>query len=117
MTKILHPQQRKGHASTLIDSDVVRLRKLAAEGRLNVREAALFHQVGVETIRRAVRGDTFGHLGQQSEEDLAAAAKESLERFKAMQAKESARLAQGQEILKGLDNVGREPDAGYDDEK
>lgn len=116
MTKILHPQQRKGHASVLIDSDVVRLRKLAAEGRLNVKEAALFHQVGVETIRRAVRGDTFGHLGQKAPEELAAEAAESLKRLLAMQAAERVKLEIVDKQLKGLDDVEASggPDAGYE---
>ena len=38
---------------------VTRLRALAATGQLSTREAARAYGVGQETIRRAVRGETF----------------------------------------------------------
>lgn len=120
MTKIRHPEQKKGHASILIDADVIRLRRLAFEGKLNVRQASQFYQVGVETIRRAVRGDTFAHLGMKDADELKQEAQSSLKRFLEMRKEEEARLARNEAIVKGIDDVGigregRDGDAGYED--
>lgn len=46
----------------LTDAEVLRMRRWHAEGRLVVKAEALRYGVGVETIRRALRGDTFSHL-------------------------------------------------------
>lgn len=48
--------------AVLTEEDVKYLLRRKAEGTLNVREAAAFHEVSVETIRRAMRGETWTYL-------------------------------------------------------
>jgi hypothetical protein len=49
-------------AAVLTDDVVRRLRQLDRAGRVNVREAAVMYGVGAETIRRALRGETWQHV-------------------------------------------------------
>lgn len=62
-------------------ADAVQLRELAAAGKLSVKQAARTYGVGQETIRRAVRGETFGAV--QAPAALSADAAASEARFRA----------------------------------
>lgn len=117
MTKAKEEWQKKGPASKLDDEAVLRLRELAAKGRLDTREAARVYGVATETIRRAVRGDTFTHLVRgrgKTESELAEESRASLERFQALLATERAKKQMGKQLLEELDK-GAEHDAGYED--
>lgn len=118
MTKPKEPWQKRGAASKLDEAAVLRLRSLAAAGRLDTREAARIHGVATETIRRAVRGDTFTNLQAtppKDEAQLNADAKASLARFTAMLAAEKDKTQAGTKLLDELDEqTGGKHDAGYD---
>ncbi len=88
--------------SILQENDVRRLRELARKRMLNVRQEALFYGVAAETIRRAVRGETFTHLSmnpEQSEAELEAGAAASLKKLQALLAADAARKAAGDKML------------------
>lgn len=103
--------QRKGKASKLTADNVVALRAAEARGQLNTRQAAQAYGVSVETIRRAVRGDTFGEIGQmRATEDLDAAAAASAARMMALITQERERAALPAKLL---DEIKGAPDAGY----
>lgn len=104
MTVSKHSSIKKGKASILKEPDVIRLRELAASGLLNTAEAARAHGVGVETIRRAVRGDTFSNLNSApiDEEQLSQDAAASAARMQEMIAGFKAKQAVGPAIVKEL---------------
>lgn len=106
MTRVLKTGERKGKASKLTADDVRQARALHAKGLLNIREYALFCGVGAETLRRAVRGETWTDIsfsGTPSEEELAIAAQASAERFMQAIAMEKEKLAAGDNMLKELE--------------
>lgn len=93
----------------LNDAAVLRMRQQSLAGSFNVREAAQVYGVAVETIRRAVRGDTFGHLGAVaviSDEQLAEGAAASLEKFKKLMGQETEMKDRANSALDELDNGG-----------
>lgn len=101
----------------LTESDVRRLRQLKAEGRLNVRSECMFYGLAAETIRRAVRGETWTHLQMQvpkTNEELDAAAAASLEKLQRMLAGEKERIAAPDRMIAEL--KGEPHDAGYGEE-
>lgn len=75
-------------ASKLNRAEILAIRKMHAANTHTVREMAAMYRVGTETIRRVVRGDTWGenmmaerpYVGPSAEEKLLAQASE--ERFK-----------------------------------
>ena len=79
--------------SVLTADVVIKLRELDAKGQCNVREAAEVYGVAAETIRRALRRETWKHLGREktkTDEELAEEAGASLERFQRMIAEAKA---------------------------
>ncbi len=97
----------KKKVTHLDDTGVLRLRQQALAGTLNVREAAQVYGVSPESIRRAVRGDTFGHLGQvslMSDEQAARGADASLKRVQEMLAKENEGKNRANALLEELDD-------------
>lgn len=117
MTKPKDEWQKRGHSSKLDEAAVLRLRELARSGALNVREAAGIYGVATETIRRAVRGDTFTNLQaapRKNEQELEAEAAASQARFLALLAAEREAKNRGSKLLDELDqSTSGGPDAGY----
>jgi len=92
----------------LKEADVRRLRGLAAQGQLNVRLESQVLGVGAETIRRAVRGETWTKLSAsttRTEDELAKEAERSLAKLQEL-------LAKQPRAGKMLDELGGR-DAGY----
>ncbi len=92
-------------SSILTETDVRRLRDLAARKLLNVRQEAMFHGCSAETIRRAVRGETFTKLTMappKSEVELEAEAAASLERFQKALKLEKDRQELPEKMLKEM---------------
>lgn len=101
-------------AGQLQERDVRRLRELKARGQLNVRVECMFYGVAAETIRRAVRGETWTHLlmnPAQTEVELEDAAAASLARLQKMLAGEKERAAMPDKIVEELRGLNH--DAGY----
>ena len=90
----------------MLTEEIVRtLRDLHARGRLNVREAAGIYGVAAETIRRALRGETWTHLQMRppkSEEEWQNEAKASEVKLLAMLAAERKRAGAGDAMLEEL---------------
>lgn len=107
MTLPKHPSMLKGKKSKLTAEDVSMLRDADARGVLNVREAARFLGVGAETIRRALRGETWNSVAlPPSTEEIDRAAAESLERMKKLLAGEKEKAKEPERLLdemSGLD--------------
>ena len=82
----------------LSEDDVRRMRSLKEQGLLSVRTEAVFYGVAAETIRRAVRGETFTklHAAPPPAVDDSAA---SLQRLQQMLAAERERAAAPQIML------------------
>jgi len=108
MTRILKASERKGKAAKLTADDVRRARTMAAQGTLKVREFAHFCGVGAETLRRAVRGETWTEVSFEelpSDEALREAAASSQERMiKAMQM-ERERLTAADKMVEELETA------------
>lgn len=71
----------------LTEEDVRTLRQMHLEGKLNVIEAAIIYGVAAETIRRAVRRETWTHLAMgvpKTADEWKDAGEKSLKKFKAM---------------------------------
>jgi hypothetical protein len=117
MTAPKSAEMKKGLRSKLTPEDVVRLRAAEIRGVLNTREAARLLRVSPETIRRAVRGDTFSQLAEaipKNEEELEQAAAESMKRFAAALAQERAVQELPAKIVNELEEAADgKPDAGY----
>ena len=94
-------------ASILTEADVIRLRELASRKILNTKFEAQFYGVGTETIRRAVRGETWTRIREaQMPEQLAEEAQASLEKLQSLIAREKARLAIPEDALRELGEEG-----------
>lgn len=97
MTQPLRGSERKGKASKLRGEDVRTIRQVLAEGTQSTKEMARFYGVGVETIRRAARGDTWTELPPaptaETIQQIDEAAAASMRKMQAMLAAEHARLA------------------------
>lgn len=106
MTKPKRPGELKGKSSKLTAEDVLWARTLHAQGRLNIREFAGICGVGTETLRRAVRGDTWGEVSAanaRTEEVIAAEAAASEARMIEAIAAEKRRQAAGAELVEELE--------------
>ena len=89
-------------ASILTEADVRRLRDLASRRMLNTRQEALFYGVNAETIRRAVRGETWTNLSMSppaSEAEMEAAAASSLAKLQSLLAADKAKREAPQKML------------------
>ena len=97
----------------LSDVEVMRLRDLREKGVLNVRAEARALGIGVESIRRAVRGDTYAHLADRikATAELAAEAQASAERFAQLVLEERERMERGDKLVEELTTSPRA--AGY----
>lgn len=107
MTRKLQPYERKGKASVLKEDDVRRIRDLASSGGQSTLEMARFYGVSVETIRRAIRGETWTHLHMSpmlSEAELQAASNASAQRMLKQIAAEKERLALGDKMVEEIKN-------------
>lgn len=108
MTRIKTIGELKGKASILKDDDVRQLRRLNAARQLNVKDAALLYGVAPETIRRAVRGETFTHLRAAEEwtqEQTQEAQGESLARLAEKLGVTMEQLKRGDTMLEELKEV------------
>ena len=93
---------------------VRRLRDLKSRGMLKVRQEAMFYGVGSESIRRAVRGDTWTGLSMSPQEaDLEGAVEASLAKLQRMLAEEKERVAMPDRVVAELAGLKGEHDAGY----
>jgi DeoR/GlpR family transcriptional regulator of sugar metabolism len=97
----------------LNEVEVMRLRDLREKGVLEVRREARALGVSVETIRRAVRGDTYAHLADKvrATAELAAEAQASAERFAQLVLEERERMERGDKLVEELATSPRA--AGY----
>jgi hypothetical protein len=94
-----------GSVRKLTEDDVRRARRLASQGQLNVREFARICGVGTETLRRAVRGDTWGHVSEveiRSDTELQSAAESSYEKLQRLLAAEKERKGAGDAMVQEL---------------
>lgn len=105
MTKPLMPSQKKGKKAKLTASLVAYMRQQHELGLLNIVEMAKVHGVAAETLRRALRGETWNNLGEvqartpeQMDKDAAA----SLEK---MQHLISERNTAGDRMLKEIEKL------------
>ena len=91
-----------------LTEEVVRhLRQMKREGRLNVMEASRCYGVNAETIRRAMRGETWNSLSmpvERTEEQLGVEAAASLEKLQKLLAKEKERLTAPGRMIEELRN-------------
>lgn len=94
-----------GSVRKLTEDDVRRARQLHAQGQLNVREFARICGVGTETLRRAVRGDTWGHVTEvetRSEAEMEKAAEASLAKLQRLLAEQRAVKERGEQAVAEL---------------
>lgn len=108
MTKPKDPSLRKGKASKLKAEDVIRIRELYRKRLQNARELADFYGVGTETIRRAIRGETWNELHLQprlTEAELEAEGAAALDRVLEGIKKEKERLAAGDNMLQEISKL------------
>lgn len=92
-------------ASVLTEEDVRRLRDLASKKILDVRFEAMFYGVAAETIRRAVRGETWTKLhmnAPQTEEEMTAASTASMAKLQTLLKAEQERKTAGDKMLAEL---------------
>lgn len=92
----------------LVAEDVVRIREIAARRGQTVREIANWYGVGVETVRRIIRRDTWTHLGEQDTRAADAVREEgrrSAERMAGMLAAGKGREEQAREVVRELERA------------
>ncbi len=106
MTKPKRLGQLLGKASILTAADVIQARMLYALGKRTAKELAVYHGVGVETIRRMLRRDTWQDVQDgyiQTTEEQGEAAKKSFERLQAELAKADDRPRKIKNIMDDLE--------------
>ena len=116
MTKPKDPSLLKGKASKLKGEDVRRIRDVYAKGLQSVREMAQFYGVGAETIRRAIRGETWNDLHMsppKTEEELEAEASASYEKLLQGIAAEKERKTAGDKMVQELAEAPFDPADPY----
>lgn len=76
-----HSKESKMANATLTADDVLRIRSLASAGGHSARDMAMIYGVGIETIRRILRGETWTWLLQpipKTDEDAEASLQKML---------------------------------------
>jgi transposase-like protein len=93
---------------------IQRLREMELSGTLNTKEAARLYGVGTETIRRAVRGDTWRVIRSPvSPEQLEAASAASVRKLEELIVLEQKRRAIPEQILTELEGADVAKKRGY----